>query len=197
MTMPALPQASCKTGSRHRLLLVDDEPNVAAALARLLRKEPYALTMAASGAEALETMARQPFDLIIADYDMPGMKGTELLREVAQAYPDTVRFMLTGRPSLDVAIQAINEGAISRFFTKPADDFDLLVSIRQALQHRALMVEAFRLLKLYKAQQAVLESLERESPGITQLHRDSTGAIDLGDFHPGDYDRLIEELRNA
>jgi len=116
-----------------------------------------------------------------------------LLAKVRERYPDTIRFMLTGKATLDVAIEAINHGAISRFLTKPCNHVDLAVTIRQALQQKDLMEEAARLLRVSKRQSAVLEGLERRSPGITKVEKDASGRIVLDESAPN-YDGLIEEM---
>jgi len=181
----------------HKIILVDDEPNILMGLQRALRKEPYKIFTALSGNEALTVLEKTPIDVVVSDQDMPGMNGTEFLTQVHKSYPDTVRFMLTGKATLEVAIQAINEGAINRFFTKPCNNVDLAVTIRSALQQRDLMIEARRLLREFKQQSGLLGTIEEEYPGITQVKRDSRGAIIVDDDIPKDYDQLIEELQKA
>jgi DNA-binding NtrC family response regulator len=159
------------------VLLVDDEPNVLAGLRRALRKEPYAICCASSADEAFVLLQAKPVDVVISDQDMPGMVGTVFLASVRQAFPDTVRFMLTGKPTLDVAMQAINEGAMSRFFTKPCNDVDFAVTIRQALQQKDVLVAAKRLLWTVRCQSAALDRLAQQYPGISRVRRDRDGVI--------------------
>ncbi len=182
---------------QHKILLVDDEPNILMALQRALRKEPYRIFTALSGNEALSIFEKTLIDAVVSDQDMPGMSGTELLRQIHNSYPDTVCFMLTGKATLEVAIQAINEGAINRFFTKPCNNVDLAVTIRSALQQKDLMTEARRLLREFKQQSGLLEAIEEEYPGITQVKLDSSGAIVVDDDIPEDYEQLMEELQKA
>ena len=122
----------------HTVLLVDDEASLLAGLARTLRKEPYRILTAVSAEKALETLGATHVDVVISDQDMPGMGGADLLAEVRRVYPDTVRFMLTGKATLELAVRAINDGAVSRFFVKPCNPVDLAATIRQALQHKDL-----------------------------------------------------------
>jgi len=182
---------------KHKVLLVDDEPNVLEGLQRALRNEPYEILTAQSGDEALALLAETDVDVVVSDQEMSGMNGTQLLGRIRRDYPNTIRYILTGRATLDVAISAINEGAISRFFTKPCNNIDLAVMIREALRHKELMAEAWRLLRKVKRQDAILEFLERESPGITHVSRDLDGAILLDEETTGDYERLIEELQDV
>lgn len=178
----------------HTVLLVDDEPNVLAGLQRTLRKEPYNIFSATSAKEGWVILQAREIDVVISDQDMPGVSGTEFLAKVRQSYPETVRFILTGQATLDVAIQAINEGAISRFFTKPCNPVDLTVTIRQALQQKDLMAGTRRLMQVVKRQTGTLESLERRYPGITAVQRDSNGAV-IMEPDEMSIDELLQQLR--
>ena len=120
----------------HKVLLVDDDANLLAGLRRTLRNEPYEILSATTAEEALRILGREEVSVVISDQEMPGMSGTVFLAAVRQRFPDTVRFILTGKATLDTAIQAINDGAISRFFNKPCNPVDLAVTIRQALQQK-------------------------------------------------------------
>jgi DNA-binding NtrC family response regulator len=161
------------------ILFVDDEPQVTSAIKRLLRKEPWRILEASSGKDALAILAREEVDIVVSDELMPGMSGSELLARVCHDYPDTIRMVLTGHASLDAAIRAINEGEIWRFFVKPCQEADLLISIRQALQQRMLLRENRELNRRLHEQTAALRELEAKEPGITQVVRDENGTIVL------------------
>jgi two-component system probable response regulator PhcQ len=133
---------------RHKVLFVDDEPNVIKALKRDFGREPYDIICADSADEALEALGRESVDVVVSDENMPGMTGSELLAVVHKKYPDTIRIILTGHESLEAALRAINEGQIHRLFTKPWDHADLLITIRQVLQEKDLIEESRRLLKM-------------------------------------------------
>jgi DNA-binding NtrC family response regulator len=175
------------------VLLVDDDANLLDGMCRALRKEPYAILRAGSAEEALEILSRRPIDVVISDEEMPGMSGTKLLRRVRQIYPETIRFILTGKATLDAAIEAINDGGVSRFFIKPYDCADLAVSIRQGLQQRELMLAARLLLKEARRQSEPIERLEKEYPHITEVTRDDDGTIVLSE-RSGDFDQLAQEI---
>lgn len=179
---------------RHIVLLVDDEPHILAGLRRVLHKEPYELLCAGSVDEAFIFLRAKTVDAVITDQDMPGMRGTTFLAKVCREFPETVRFMLTGKPSLEVAIQAINAGAIHRFFTKPCNYTDMLITLRQALQQHDLLVAAKSLLQAVRGQSAALEQLERTHPGITTVRRDSHGVI-VADLDDLTVDELVAQLR--
>lgn len=125
--------------SRERtLLLVDDEANILAALRRLLRRSGYRVLTADSGMAGLEILACEAVDVIISDQRMPNMTGVEFLRKAKELYPDTVRMVLSGYTDLQSVTDAINEGAIYKFLTKPWDDAMLKANIEEAFQRKAL-----------------------------------------------------------
>jgi two-component system, probable response regulator PhcQ len=177
----------------HTVLLVDDEPHVTQALKRALHKEPYVILSAASADEALAIMACEPVDVVISDELMPGMLGSQFLALVYRQYPDTVSIMLTGHANLEAALRAINEGHVYRFLTKPCNELELRVTLRQAIQQKQLATESRRLLKKVKRQHSVLQELEREHPGISKLDRDGTGTIVIDDADY-DVDILIQQI---
>lgn len=124
------------------------------------------------------------------------MSGTEFLRRAHLEFPNTIRLMLTGKATLEVAVEAINEGAISRFFIKPCNIIDLAISIRQGIQQRELLVQANRMLKKLKIQSDLLVQVEHISPGITKVNRLHDGAIVLDDI-PHDIDKFMDRIREA
>lgn len=149
------------------LLLVDDSPNILKALARVFRPEGYNLLLADSAKEAMEILARDDVDLVITDEHMPGLSGTDLLRVVRERYPAVMRFMVTGSDDIEVAKNAINNGEVYRCFTKPWDDFELLVCVKQALSHRTVLIENEKLRKVITDRKAQLKELEHQFPGIS------------------------------
>lgn len=134
----------------HKVLFVDDEPLVTEALKRSLSEEEYKILTANSADEALDILAREPVDVVVADEKMPGMSGSEFLAAVCQEHPDTIRIMLTGQASLEAAVRSINEGEIYRFLTKPWNKDNLAITIRQALQQKD-SPDGVRMLKRLKA----------------------------------------------
>ena len=123
------------------LLLVDDEPNILASLKRLFRRDGHLILTANSGAEGLELLSRQKVDLIISDQRMPGMTGVEFLRAAKALYPDTIRIVLSGYTELQSVTDAINEGAVYRFLTKPWEDEPLREHINKAFEYKELQEE--------------------------------------------------------
>jgi two-component system, probable response regulator PhcQ len=115
------------------VLLVDDDNNTLRALARVLHNQPYQIYTARSGDEAKLILKTHAVDLIVADDQMPGMSGVDLLSWVADKYPKIVRIMLTGQIATERVIRAINESQVHRYFIKPCNEFQLAVAINNAL----------------------------------------------------------------
>jgi response regulator RpfG family c-di-GMP phosphodiesterase len=142
-----------------RILCVDDEPNIVAALRRLFRGTGYSVTTATSGAEALELLAQAPVDLVFSDMRMPGMDGTQLLEQIRLRWPDTVRVLLTGYADIKSTIAAINSGEVYRYITKPWDDSEILSTARQVFERQALEREKQLLEALLQIKNAELTAL--------------------------------------
>jgi len=181
---------------RPRILFVDDDPNVTAALKRSLRSAPYNVVTAEGADEALKILATVQVDVVVSDERMPGMSGSELLSLVCRRYPETIRIILTGQASLEAAIRAINQGEIYRFFTKPCNEIDLAVTIRQALQQKELLSERHRLLELIRNQTAQLEQLERVCPGITGVQKDDSGSV-LIPSESSSFEQVVQQMRGG
>ncbi|SFR67205.1 PAS domain S-box-containing protein/diguanylate cyclase (GGDEF) domain-containing protein [Marinobacter daqiaonensis] len=124
--------ASPATASQPTLLLLDDEANILRALIRVLRRDGYRILSTTSVQEAFELLAGNNVQVIISDQRMPEMSGTEFLSQVKNIYPHTVRIVLSGYTDLKSVTDAINEGAIYKFLTKPWDDQQIRNHIRQA-----------------------------------------------------------------
>lgn len=141
------------------LLFVDDEGNILSSLKRLFRPFGYRIFTAESGAEGLEVMARESVDLVISDMRMPVMTGAQFLEQVRQKWPDTVRILLTGYADISSTIDAINKGQIYRYISKPWEDNDITLTVRQALERRVLEQEKMRLETLAQQQNEQLREL--------------------------------------
>lgn len=125
-----------------KILFVDDEPNVLQSIQRQLRKR-FDLVIAEGGIEALRVLKEEgPFAVIVSDMRMPGMNGVELLSQVKDLYPETVRLMLTGNADQETAMEAVNNGQIFRFLTKPCPQAAFITSLALALrQYRLISAE--------------------------------------------------------
>jgi CheY-like chemotaxis protein len=120
------PAARCK------IMVVDDEENILTSFRHLLRDE-FDVIGAASGAEALEALARHDdIHVVITDQKMPGMTGAELLKVLCERFPQPVRIMLTGYADIKAVVDSINVGHVYRYITKPVDPEVIVGAIREA-----------------------------------------------------------------
>ena len=144
------------------LLLVDDEVNIATSLKRMLRSDGYHILTATSGMEGLELLASNRIGVIISDQRMPEMTGVEFLHRVKQLYPDTVRIVLSGYTDLKSVTDAINDGAVYKFLTKPWEDEQLREQVHEAFHRFELKQENIRLSR----------EIERANSELSNVNRD-------------------------
>ncbi len=124
-----------------KILLVDDSERVTSAIQRALRQQ-FAIDAFNDPAEALQAVMDGTYAVAVADLQMPGMSGIRFLGEVKEHSPDTIRLMLTGQADLEAAINAVNQGGIFRFLTKPCPVPVLGEALADALrQYRLVMAE--------------------------------------------------------
>jgi len=119
---------------RQVLLIVDDDPFTIDLLDELLARDGYHILSARSAAEGFEMLALHEVQVILCDQQMPEMNGTAFLDMVKEMHPNTLRIVLSGHPDLAPILQAINSGAIYRFYTKPWDQKSLRDNIRAAFR---------------------------------------------------------------
>jgi response regulator RpfG family c-di-GMP phosphodiesterase len=131
---------------KHTILAVDDEPANLRMIDRLFHKD-YRVITAQSGEEGLETLKRESVDLIISDQRMPGMTGTELLKESIYTNPDAVKIILTGYTDTEAVIDAINRARVHKFVSKPWDPIQLKEIVSEALRERDVLLEQKRVIE--------------------------------------------------
>ena len=155
-----------------RVLLVDDEYDVLSAYRRNLRKD-FVIFTAANGADALDILRENDeFALVITDYRMPKMTGIELLAQVQEKYPDTVRIIITGHADLQLAIDAVNKGNIFRFLTKPLPTQDMHAVITDSVE-------------LYRLKTSEKELLNKTFKGIINIFMEL-----LQQAHPSAFNQI-------
>ena len=146
-----------------KILFVDDEPAVLDGYQRLLHRE-FDVSIASSAEQGLAWIRTNgPYAVVISDMRMPGMNGAQFLSHVRQKVPDTVRMLLTGYADLNAAMDAVNEGNIFRFLTKPCEKDILAKAIVTG-------VEQYRLVRLEK------ELLEKTLMGSIKVLTDVLSA---------------------
>ncbi|MBI5878722.1 MAG: response regulator [Chloroflexi bacterium] len=144
------------------VLIVDDEDEILNTLMRLFHNDSWQVLTAPSGAAALAILEQQAVWVAVVDERMPGLSGTELLRQMRARYPATVRILLTGFGDVRVAVTAINESQIFQYVAKPWDDDGLRALVRTAIEHYQLVQENQRLQQVTQAQNAELRAWNQE-----------------------------------
>jgi len=161
-----------------KVLFVDDEVELLEGVQDALHKEPYRILTANSGAEALELLdAETGMSVVVSDERMPEMTGHELLRQVRERHPWTVRIMLTGQADHEAIVSAINEGEVFRFLSKPCPADDLKRVLQQALEVGGRLARVDVGTEDEFLRQSALSLLEEEHPGISSVERAASGAI--------------------
>jgi len=117
------------------VLFVDDDQLLLNAFMRSFHKEPFMVYTAQSAEEAQEILKRTTINMVVSDEAMRGMKGTELMKWVAEYYPEMPRIILTGQPSFPSIQSAINEAGVFRYLTKPIDYATLALLINDTLKN--------------------------------------------------------------
>ncbi|MBY0450601.1 MAG: response regulator [Cyanobacteria bacterium] len=195
------------------ILLVDDESNILTSLKRMLRNEGYTVLTAQSGSDALSIMAHQRVHLVVSDQRMPEMNGNEFLQHVKALYPECIRVILSGYADIHAVLDAVNQGEIYRFFTKPWNEADMKISLRNCLAQYHLVQENKNLLaeikeknsRLAEANQTLEAKVKDRTKQITklntQLEKSLMGSLDvlshLSEMHSpviGNHARRVSHL---
>ncbi|MGZ9038804.1 MAG: EAL domain-containing protein, partial [Burkholderiales bacterium] len=148
--------AGYEDNGERTLLLLDDEDNVLSALKRLLRQDNYRIFTANSAQAGFEILANHKVGVIVCDQRMPEVTGVEFLRRVKDLYPGSVRLVLSGYTDLDSVTDAINQGSIYRFLTKPWEDSLLRAHIAEAFRQHARLQQTERTHQAANARMAEL-----------------------------------------
>jgi DNA-binding NtrC family response regulator len=129
-----------------KILFVDDETEYLETVIKRMKKRGIDITGANNGAEALQLIQNQPFDVVILDVRMSGMDGIEVLRRIKLSFPLVEVIMLTGHASMEVAIEGMELGAFD-YLMKPVDIDDLIYKAQDAYQRRSLQLQKINKVK--------------------------------------------------
>jgi len=143
------------------VLVVDDDEHVRRSLRRVLKRTGCTFLEAPEAATALDILARDPVNVVVSDYRMPGMDGVEFLRVVKERYPSIQRVLLTGQADTSAIEEAVNRSEIFRFIWKPWDESHLLLTVQDAIDQYFMIEENQRLQSMLTARQAELERLNQ------------------------------------
>ena len=122
-----------KEQEQARILVIDDDATVRRSLEVALKKNGYDADVAETGKEAIKKSKTKLYNLALVDLRLPDMDGVELLTEMRETVPKMVKIIITGYPSLENAIEAVNRGADS-YMVKPYTMEELLRTIKEQLQ---------------------------------------------------------------
>src|SRR5262245_2835387 len=134
--MPLMTDVSETSYRSHKVLVVDDERGARMALEVPLRLSGYDVSAAAGGREAIALGQGKKFDVVLTDIYMPDLNGLEVVREFRRMSPETKIIAVTAQGSLEVALQAVEEGAFD-FIAKPFDIEEVLALVSRAALHSA------------------------------------------------------------
>jgi PAS domain S-box-containing protein len=201
-----------RTGSaeaKPRILYVDDEEDNLKSFNALFRRD-YDIYLADSAQKAIAILGQRKIDVLLSDQRMPGMTGAELLEQVAVAYPEILRFMLTGFSDHDPLVDAINNGRVQGYFAKPINPEEIRDRIEKGLENVYLKARTERLLEELKRSQGFLHAIIENIPDmifvkdaeqLRFVRFNKAGEDLLGDLRQdllgkSDYDLFPEEEAN-
>ena len=154
-------------GPAGRILVVDDESSITGALELILGERGYQVETAASVAEAVELLARRPFDLVLTDLRLTDSTGIELLTRIKQDSPETEVILMTGHGSVDLTIEAIKRGAYY-YVEKPFTPGQVLMLVDRALEFASVRKEN-RTLKRTLGGEAEAFGMSGRTPKLLQI----------------------------
>ncbi len=121
--------------SKKTILVIDDDTSILRTFTRILQKSGYEIDVAETGKEAMEKAETRHYDLALVDIRLPDMDGTDLLAKLKKQLQHTVKIMITGFPSLETGVKALDEGA-DAYLVKPVKPQELLMLLEEKLKNR-------------------------------------------------------------
>jgi signal transduction histidine kinase len=146
---------------RHTILVVDDEPDVVKSVQDLLRLD-YNVLGATRATDGMQLMAEHAIDVVMTDQRMPEMTGVQFLKRIKGPHPEATRLLFTGYADIRAVIEAINQGNVYRYITKPWDPDELLTIIREACERHDLIVQ----------RRELMDQLERKNQELEQANQE-------------------------
>lgn len=163
-----------------KVLFVDDDENFLRSLKRICIDEPYSVLSSMYPFEALDILyddTEKLIKVVVIDHKMPEMLGADLCAKIRKEYPYIVTIMLTGQADMDAIKKAVNEGEIFKFITKPFIVGELKDAISKALDYQEKLEKLHKREISSSEKERILEELERQYPGITEVKKDDDGSI--------------------
>ncbi|HTY74240.1 MAG TPA: response regulator [Candidatus Nanoarchaeia archaeon] len=116
--------------SKRNILVIDDDKSILRTFTRILKKSGYEIDIAETGKEALEKSKEKNYDLALIDIRLPDMDGTDLLVKIKPNMKNAIKIMITGFPSLETGVKALDEGA-DAYLVKPVKPEELIALIEE------------------------------------------------------------------
>lgn len=153
------------------IVCVDDDEAMLSTVVRCLRREALVVRSTTSASEALGWIATDDIAVLVSDYEMPEMTGAQLAGHARRIRPETVRILLTGKRTLETAIDGINQGEIFRFLNKPFDNDHLRAAVHDGVARNKELLAMSGDRERRERRSALHAALETEYPGISQVTR--------------------------
>ena len=158
---------------KYSIVCVDDDVDMLATVARSLRREPtFDVRTTTNPPEAIGWIASETIAVLVSDYEMPLMTGAQLAGHAKKLRPETVRILLTGKRTLETAIDGINQGEIFRFLGKPFEDKMLRQAVLDGVQRHEELLALSGDRQRRERREALRMALESEFPGISTVGND-------------------------
>jgi DNA-binding NtrC family response regulator len=156
------------------IVCVDDDEAMLNTVVRCLKREQIQIRSTLSASEALGWISSEDVAVLVSDYDMPEMTGAQLAGHARRVRPETVRILLTGKRTLETAIDGINQGEIFKFLNKPFDSEQLRGAVRAGVQRNRELLEMSGDRQRRERRDAMRAALEAEYPGISAVQRNGS-----------------------
>lgn len=160
------------TAGTPSILLVDDDANILDTAKDILEEAQYVITTASNGAQAVEKLDQNEFNVVVVDFQLPDATGLELARKVRERSEHTCVILMTGHASLEMAVKAIQE-AVYDYLIKPVDPSQLKRTIEKAIEKQRLTLENKQLVKDLRQTNETMSRLDSlKSKMLTVLSHD-------------------------
>jgi DNA-binding NtrC family response regulator len=153
------------------VVCVDDDDAMLSTVVRCLKRESFDIRSTLSASEALSWVAADDIAVLVSDYDMPEMTGAQLAGHARRVRPETTRILLTGKRTLETAIDGINQGEIFRFLNKPFDNEQLRSAVHAGIARNKELLAMSGDRQRRERRNALHTALETEYPGISRVTR--------------------------
>jgi DNA-binding NtrC family response regulator len=157
------------------IVCVDDDEAMLSTVVRCLRREPFDVRSTLSASDALAMIVMNEVAVLVSDYEMPEMTGAQLAGQVRRLRPETVRILLTGKRTLETAVDGINQGEIFKFLNKPFDNEQLRQAVAAGIARHKELVELTGDRQRRERREQLKRAVEAEYPGISTVTRPPGG----------------------